>query len=557
MSRFGPLAREAVLSATIAASVAAVLAWLGPPGTDLAAHAYQRTLFLQHGFALWNNFWYAGRYSFVTYSVLYYPLAGLLGIRLLAVATVATAALAFAVVIGREWGPTARWSSRSFGVVWAGIVLSAAFPFALGAALGLLALWALQARAHWRFALLAVLTLAASPVAFLLLVVVVGGVALARRSSPRRHLVPAAAVAVAAGAELVLSRAFPDPGRYPFSPAEAAAGLVFCGLGLALTWRVENARVLRSVFLVYTAAFVGVYLVPSGIGENVARLRYAAIPLAVLVLSLRAWRPRLVGLLALGLAVSWNLTPLAASYARSAGDPAASSAYWSGTIRYLHAHLGPAYRVEAVDTADHWPAVYLARARIPLARGWFRQDDFPENQVLYSPLGPRAYLRWLHGLGIRYVVLTGAPPDYSARGEARLLASGRSGLHEVARTGAITIYAVPNPQPIVGAGASVVALTQTRVELALRRPGRFRLAVRWSPYWTPSAGCLTRGRDGMLRLTSGRPGTVRLSFDVDAGRALQTVTGSEPPARCASRARSRAGRTGSSGRRASARAAPA
>src|SRR5262249_23331142 len=151
--------------------------------------------------------------------------------------------------------------------------------------------------------------------------------------------------------------------------------------------------------------------------------------------------------------------------------------------------------------------------------------DFPENQVLYSPLGPHAYLRWLHGLGIRYVVLTGAPPDYSARGEARLLASGRSGLRRVARTGAVTIYAVPDPQPIVGAGASVVALPQPRVELALRRPGRFRLAVRWSPYWTLSAGCLTRGRDGMLRLTSRRAGSVLLSFDVDAGRALQTVAG--------------------------------
>ena len=109
-------------------AVAAALAWLGPPGTDFAAHAYQRTLFLQHGFTLWNNFWYAGRYSFVTYSLLYYPLAALLGIRLLAVATIALAALAFAVVLGREWGPTARWSSRTFAVVWAGIVLSAAFP---------------------------------------------------------------------------------------------------------------------------------------------------------------------------------------------------------------------------------------------------------------------------------------------------------------------------------------------------------------------------------------------------------------------------------------------
>jgi hypothetical protein len=74
------LRREALLSALAAGTLAALLVWLGPPGSDLAAHAYQRALFLQHGFSLWNNFWYAGRYSFVTYSVLYYPLAALFGI---------------------------------------------------------------------------------------------------------------------------------------------------------------------------------------------------------------------------------------------------------------------------------------------------------------------------------------------------------------------------------------------------------------------------------------------------------------------------------------------
>src|SRR5206468_4544438 len=147
--------------------------------------------FLQHGFTLWNNFWYAGRYSFVTYSVLYYPVAALLGIRLLAVATVTTAALAFAIVVGRQWGPAVRWSSRTFAVVWAGIVLSAAFPFALGAALALLAIWALQARSHWRFALLAALTLAASPLAFLLLTLLLAGFGVARWRERSALLVPA------------------------------------------------------------------------------------------------------------------------------------------------------------------------------------------------------------------------------------------------------------------------------------------------------------------------------------------------------------------------------
>jgi hypothetical protein len=525
--RTTPLAREALFSAAAAASLAAVLAWLGPPGSDLAAHAYQRAVFLQHGFALWNNFWYAGRYSFITYSVLYYPLAALLGIKLLAVATIATAALAFAVVIGREWGPTARWSSRTFAVVWAGIVLSAAFPFALGVALALLALMALQRHSHWRFAALATLTLAASPLAFLLLALVLLGIALDRRADWRRLVVPAIVIGVAGGAEVVLWRAFPDSGRYPFSTAELGAAAIFCVLGALLTWRVEAARRLRFVFVVYMAACLGAFLVPSAVGENIARLRYAAIPVAVLALSLRHWRPRLVCFGAFALAVSWNVSPLAASFAHATSDPAASKAYWAPAVTYLHRHLGASYRVEAVDTEGHWAAVYLPRAGIPLARGWFRQDDFPQNKVLYSRLGPRAYLEWLRSLGVRYVLLTGAPVDYSARGEARLVTSGRSKLRPVFWSPQVRIFEVPNARRIVtGPGpAGVLAFTETRIDLELSRPGRYRLAVRFSPYWQPSSGCVLKRSDGMVELAVQRGGFLRLHFDVQPGRAFREVTG--------------------------------
>src|SRR5919198_512075 len=107
------LTPAALIAAGAAASVTAILLWSGPPGVDLAAHVYQRTLFLKHGFVLWNNFWYAGRSSFVPYSVLSYPLAGLVGINVLALASIATAALAFAMILEREWGPAARLSSLS------------------------------------------------------------------------------------------------------------------------------------------------------------------------------------------------------------------------------------------------------------------------------------------------------------------------------------------------------------------------------------------------------------------------------------------------------------
>jgi hypothetical protein len=525
-----PLAREALFSAAAAASVAAALAWLGPPGTDLAAHAYQRTLFLEHGFTLWNNYWYAGRYSFVTYSVFYYPLAAVLGIRLLAVATIALAALAFAVVLGREWGSTVRWSSRTFAVVWAGIVLSAAFPFALGMSIALLAIWALQAGARWRFAMLATLTLLASPLAFLLLVVVLAGVAVERREALQRNWVPIAGVAIAGLLEVALWRIFPGSGRFPFSGSEFAAGVAFCVSGFALTWRIENARVVRFFFAAYLTALVTLYFVPSAIGENVARLRYAAVPLVVLVFSLRQWRPRFLGVTIIVLAIAWNVSPLAYSLVRNGSDVTANQQTWAAAIGYLRQNLGADYRVEAVDTPTHSAAVYLAGANIPMARGWYRQDDFPQNEVLYDKLGPKSYLHWLHGLGVRFVVLAHGRPDYSARLEAKLVRSGRAGLWPVFRTRKLTIYAVPDPQPIItGPGSpTLTSLTGSHIGIVVHGGGTYRVAVRWSPYWRASLGCLRKGRDGMVRLTTRHAHFVRLTFRVDATRALEELAGQQP-----------------------------
>ena len=124
------------------------------------------------------------------------------------------------------------------------------------------------------------------------------------------------------GTEAVLWRLFPDGGRYPFSWQELLAACTFCLLGAALTWRVEGARVLRWLFIIYLGACLAAFAIPSSLGENVDRLRYVAVPVAVLSLSLRRWRPLPVAVVALGLAVSWNVTPLAFSFVKTAADPA-------------------------------------------------------------------------------------------------------------------------------------------------------------------------------------------------------------------------------------------
>ena len=526
-----------MLAAGSAASLAALLIWLGPPGNDLAAHVYQRTVFLHHGFQLWNNFWYGGRYSFVTYSVLYYPLAAVFGIRALAVLSIGIAALAFAIVVCRQFGPLARWSSRTFAVVWSLLVISAAFPFALGFALALLALVALQAGRRWLFGILAVLTVAASPLAFLLFAIFLAGIGLGMLERGKRLIAPAAILAFVAACQFLLMRAFADGGHYPFSEFELACILTFCVLGGLLTWRVEYARALRWCFVAYGAVSLAAYAFTSPLGENIARVRLAALPIAVLVLSLRRWRPLPVAALVLVLATIWNLGPHAWALSRSAREhQAASATYWQPAARYLHRHLTPSYRVEAVDTAGHWAAVYLPRAGIPLTRGWFRQDDFPQNEVLYDDMTGATYRAWLRSLGVRYVLLTDAPTDYSAKQEALLIRNGRSGLIPVHNTRHITIFEVPNPQPIVtGQGpARMLRLGQTQMVMEVGSPGHYRVAVRYSPYWSAAnnTGCVSKGMDGMLRVDAQRRGRIVLQFKVKATRALAEMVGASPSPDC-------------------------
>src|SRR5205823_5519837 len=312
---------------------------------------YQRRLFLLHGFTLWDNFWYAGRYAFVNYSVLYYPLAALLGIAALSVLTVALAAGAFARLLEREWGSPARWASRCVALVFPGV--------------------------------------------------------------------------------------------------EAVQAVVFCVFLLALTWRLERARGLRGVLAVYLVAVVAIYVIPTGLGHDIARVRLVALPIALLVAALRRWRPLPPVLVAIGLAAAWNVFPLASAWASGTADRSANPKMWPAPVSYLHTHLRTGYRVEAVDTVDHWPALYLARANIPLVRGWFRQDDHPVANLLYHRFTPAQYVAWLRRLGVAYVVLTNAPTDHSSRREARLVRSGETGLRRVFATHAVSIYAVPRPEPIV------------------------------------------------------------------------------------------------------------
>jgi hypothetical protein len=137
-------------------------------------------------------------------------------------------------------------------------------------------------------------------------------------------------------------------------------------------------------------------------------------------------------------------------------------------------------------------------------------------------------------MAVRYVVLTDAPVDYSARLEARLLQSGRSGLQIVERLPHQTIYKLPNATPLITgpAPATVLWLWPSRLVGEVGAPGSYRVRVRWSPYWRAASGCVSRTADGQTQLDAPRAGLVQLSFSLGVTSGLQALAGDAPTRVC-------------------------
>ena len=324
----------------LAGAISAALLWLGPPGNDTAAHVYQLWLFQHHGLTPWDNYWYSGRWVFVTYSLMYYPLAAIVGIKPLAVLSIAIGAAAFARLV--RWKPAAV----TFAVVWGAYTISGAYPFMLGAAF---ALPALLTRRVWLFALLAALTWAASPLAVLMLAVAVVGM---RRR--KESLITLGLIAL----QVVLAHIFHGRGHFPFPWPEILASLVFSVGGAILA----RDRALRGIFIAYTALVVLAVAFQSQLGENAARLRFAALPLSLLVVrGHRLW----IAVPLVALCASYNITPLVISYDQGRDERAHNHSFWVPAIDFLRAHEDPNFRVNAVDTVGHWEAVHHSRGRLP------------------------------------------------------------------------------------------------------------------------------------------------------------------------------------------------
>ncbi len=518
-----------------AALLAVAYVIVSPPTQDLAAQLFRAHLFSQQGFGLWNNDWYGGHHI-LGYSVLFPAVSALLTPQLAAaLAATGTAAL-FEPLARRHFGANAWLGALAFGAATAINLYTGRLALAFGALPALGAVVALDRDLPLAAAGLALLSALCSPVAALFAAVAAAGYALAAALTHRRAraALPGVATAIAALAPvLALAVAFPEGGTEPFELGTLLPVLLICAVALLATGREATARratgrevgALRAGIALYALAALAVYVIPSPIGSNIARLgTLLAAPLAVLLWWRR--RPLLLALCALPLLyVGWQ-APVS-DIAALAGDPSTSAAYYQPLLRFLEAQPGGrahAFRIEIPFTNSHWEA-YRVAPGFPLARGWERQLDRADNALFYDGrLTGARYDLWLHDNAIRFVALPDAALDASALREASLIRSGQPYLRLVMRSAHWRVYAVAHPTPIAQGSAVLRAMGSDWVALEAARPGTVMLHVRFTPYWNimQGKGCVASDGDE-TRLTLRRAGPVMLGIRFAPGRIGATT----------------------------------
>jgi hypothetical protein len=489
---------------------------VAPRTVDLAAGVYRARVFDHVGFSIWDGNWYGGHYT-LGYSVLFPPLAWLLGPLVLgALSAVASAAL-FEPLARAHFGDSARWGALWFGLAATTSLISGRIPFSLGVAIGLGALLA-QQRGRSRLAVaLAVGCSLASPVAGAFLAL--AGLASALAGRAREG---AAIVAGAAAPVLLLAVLFPAGGHEPFA-VTAFLPIPMAGLVCAYLMPARE-RALRIGALLYALAGTAALLIHSPMGGNAVRLgALMGAPIMACVLVGRGRRVGVVGIAVLAALAVWQWSPAVRDVKKAVEDPSAQASYYRPLLGYLSTADSARARLEIPFTRSHWEAAEVA-PHFPLARGWERQTDTARNGLFYDGLlNPITYAAWLTEHGVRYVALADAKPDYSAYRERALIEGGLPYLRLVWRSEHWRVYHVTLPHPmVVPRGNAAIFLGRAGVDyvkLLVRTPGEATVRVAWSPYWRAAGACVERDGD-WTRIVARRPGPLRLTMEFSPGRVL-------------------------------------
>ena len=430
-----------------------------------------------------------------------------------ALSAVAAAGL-FGALARYRYGPRARLAILWFGAATASMLIAGQLTFALGVALGLGALLALQRGRPVLVVALGALTACASPVAGLF--VALAGVTVAITPGWRAGVALAAATLAPIAA---LALAFPSSGYFPFVATAFLPVPLFAFAALVLL-PVEE-RSLRIGVILYAALCLGLALAHTQVGANAARLG-SLFGGPVLALGLAGRRPLALALLAVPL-LYWQWAAPVRDLTNAAGDPSVEASYYAPLLAELERRTGGApTRIEIPPTQNRWEADFVA-PRFAIARGWLRQSEAEDFDLFTGDnLTPAAYRDWLHGRGIGYVALSDADPDYLAEDEVTVIRDAPRYLRPVWSNRHWRLYSVrgtpglvsPASQPSASAGsrARLVRVGPADFTLFVRRPGVFLVRVHPNRYWVVGSGRACVARSGDWTLVEARaPGPVRVS----------------------------------------------
>jgi hypothetical protein len=554
----------ALVPLAVSAAICGLYFLLDPKPFDLAAHEFRTGLFEREGFTIWNGQWYGGHHT-PAYSILFPPVAALLGPTGVGLLSAIASTVLFDALVRGHWGERARWGSVWFALGTGTILFTGRLPFGLGVAIGLAALLAFQRRRNGLAALLAVACSLASPVsgAFLALAAVAyglsgerarglgrgwrafrlrglptspGDVVMSLREGGQRLRGGGAGrlaewardlglrprgFAVAGAALLppvLLVLAFPEGGYQPFVfSAFFAAPL--CALAF-LTLLPGRERALKVGAALYLVAVTAAFVIDTPMGSNAVRMG-ALFGGPLLACAFVRRQPSGGALRTAGLVLVfaglgfWQWNAAVKEYTKAADHPGVEAAYYEPLLEWLRAHDGgPPGRVHVPFSYSHWEAAAVAE-EFPLARGWERQVDTGRNRIFYEGLlSPLTYGAWLAENGVRYVALPSVRPDFSSHRERGLIERGLPYLELRWRSRDWRVYEFMLPHPLAlpedGADMSVTHLGPDEVVLNVRTPGEALLRVRWSPYWKAHGGCVKRDGD-WTRVTAADTGRLRLT----------------------------------------------
>ncbi len=118
--------------------------------------------------------------------------------------------------------------------------------------------------------------------------------------------------------------------------------------------------------------------------------------------------------------------------------------------------------------------------------------------------------------------MPGAPLDYAADNEARLIAQGTPYLKLAFSSPDWSVYRVRNPAPVAFGAGELVKLTPEGFVVDAESRGSVLVKVNWTPYWSieEGTGCVEQSPRGDTVLQVKEPGRFRVGVDFAPWRAL-------------------------------------